>query len=237
MYDVLKGPISYNASAAKWGDMPVAGKTGTTTSSTNLWFSGLTPYLSASVWVGYDNPTTLYGSSSGCAALWGKLMQKAHENYNVTEIEAPTGLVTANVCKDSGLLPSNLCSSDPRGSRVITEYFIEGTEPTETCKTHVSANVNLLNGKLATPATPSIITRSKVFIAKDNPNPVTADYPYILPSLYDNTVGYDENSGPVEFYPSDNENQDGTNSPTPPVNEPQVNEPSVTESPIENKPT
>lgn len=237
MYDVLKGPISYNASAAKWGDMPVAGKTGTTTSSTNLWFSGLTPYLSASVWIGYDNPTTLYGSSSGCAALWGKLMQKAHENYNVTEIEAPTGLVTANVCKDSGLLPSNLCTSDPRGSRVITEYFIEGTEPTETCKTHVSANVNLLNGKLATPATPSIITRSKVFIAKDNPNPVTADYPYILPSLYDNTVGYDENSGPVEFYPSDNENQDGTNSPTPPVNEPQVNEPPVTESPIENKPT
>ncbi|MBE6072691.1 MAG: PBP1A family penicillin-binding protein [Clostridium butyricum] len=229
MYDILKGPISYNASGAKWGDMPVAGKTGTTTSSTNLWFSGLSPYLSASVWVGYDNPTTLYGSSSSCASIWGKLMQKAHENYAVTEIEKPTGLVISNVCRDSGLLPSNLCSSDPRGNRIITEYFIEGTEPSNTCETHISANVNILNGKLSTPATPSILTKSKVFISKDNPNPATADYPYVLPSLYDNTIGLDESNGPVEFYPSDDTTQNISNNPNVNSDNPSVNEP-----PIEN---
>ena len=80
MYDMLKGPVTeYNATGAKWGDMPVAGKTGTTSNSTDLWFAGLSPYLSGSVWIGYDKPTKLIGSSSGCASLWGKLMAKAHE--------------------------------------------------------------------------------------------------------------------------------------------------------------
>lgn len=35
-------------------DMPVAGKTGTTSSEYDLWFCGYTPYLTASIWTGYD---------------------------------------------------------------------------------------------------------------------------------------------------------------------------------------
>lgn len=189
LYDMLKGPVNeYNATGAKWGDMPVAGKTGTTTNSTDLWFSGLSPYLSGSVWVGYDKPTKLLGSSSGCAVIWGKLMAKAHEGLKVKDIEEPSGIVKVNVCKDSGLLPSSLCSQDPRGNRIITELFVEGTEPTDTCSTHVIANVNRFNNKLATPATPSILTKSSVFIRKDHPNPVTADSFMVLPSSYDITA-------------------------------------------------
>lgn len=189
LYDMLKGPVNeYNATGAKWGDMPVAGKTGTTTNSTDLWFSGLSPYLSGSVWVGYDKPTKLLGSSSGCAVIWGKLMAKAHEGLKVKDIEEPSGIVKVNVCKDSGLLPSSLCSQDPRGNRVITELFVEGTEPTDTCTAHVIANVNRFNNKLATPSTPSILTKSGVFIRKDHPNPATADYFMVLPSSYDITT-------------------------------------------------
>jgi penicillin-binding protein 1A len=94
--------------------------------------------------------------------------------------------VKVNVCKDSGLLPSSLCSADPRGSRVIEEMFVEGTEPTETCSTHVTANVSRISNKLVENA--SILTQSKVFIKKDHPNPATADYPYVLPSTYDITA-------------------------------------------------
>jgi len=190
LYDMLKGPVTeYNATGAKWGDMPVAGKTGTTSNSTDLWFSGLSPYLSGSVWVGYDKPTKLLGSSSGCAVIWGKLMAKAHDGLKITDIEIPSGIVKVNVCKDSGLLPSSLCSQDPRGNRITEELFIEGTEPTTTCTTHVVANVNILSNKLSTPGTPSFLTKSVVFIKKDNPNPITADYSMVLPSAYDLITG------------------------------------------------
>lgn len=186
LYDMLKGPVNeYNATGARWGSMPVAGKTGTTSNSTDLWFAGLSPYLSGSVWIGYDKPTKLLGSSSGCAVIWGKLMAKAHEGLQDKDIEQPNGLVRVGVCKDSGLLPSSLCSSDSRGNRIYEELFIEGTEPTETCSTHVTANVNIFSNKLATPGTPSILTKSVVFVKKDYPNPATADYPYVLTSNYD----------------------------------------------------
>lgn len=189
MYDILKGPVTYyNGASAKWGDMPVAGKTGTTSDSKDLWFAGLSPYLSGSVWIGYDNPTKLIGSSSGAAAIWGKIMAKAHEGLKVTDIEEPSGIVKVTVCKDSGKLATDLCRQDPRGNRVYDELFIEGTEPTDYCNAHVLANVNILNNKLATPGTPSLLTKSKVFVRKTNPNPITSDYQYTLPSTYDDTV-------------------------------------------------
>ena len=154
LYDMLKGPVTeYNATGAKWGDMPVAGKTGTTSNSTDLWFAGLSPYLSGSVWIGYDKPTKLVGSSSGCASLWGKLMAKAHEGLEVKDIEEPSGIVKVNVCKDSGLLPSLFCSLDFRGNRVYEELFIKGTEPTTNCQIHATPISGILNSGLSTPST------------------------------------------------------------------------------------
>lgn len=189
MYNMLKDPVSYYSSKpAKWGEMPVSGKTGTTSDSCDLWFAGLTPYLSGSVWIGYDNPTKLTGGSSSCAKLWGILMEKAHKDREVKDIEQPSGIVKVNVCKDSGLLPSSVCSQDPRGSRVYEELFEEGTEPTTTCDTHVVANINRLNNKLATPGTPSFLTKKSIYITKKNPNPATADYYMVLPSSYDPTT-------------------------------------------------
>lgn len=189
LYDMLKGPVTeYNATGAKWGNMPVAGKTGTTTNSTDLWFAGLSPYLSGSVWVGYDKPEKLIGSSSSCASIWGLLMAKAHEGFAIKDIEEPSGIVRVSVCKDSGLLPSSVCNQDPRGSRVYEELFIEGTEPTTACTTHVVANVNRFTNKLASPTTPPLLSKSAVFIIKNSPNPITADYSMVLPSTYDLTT-------------------------------------------------
>ena len=50
--------------AASLGDRPVAGKTGTSEGTRDLWFIGSIPQLTTAVWFGYDNnaPT---GSSSG----------------------------------------------------------------------------------------------------------------------------------------------------------------------------
>lgn len=188
MYDILKGPVTgFDAGGAKFGDIPVAGKSGTTDNSDSFWFSGLTPYYSASVWIGYDMPTKLNGYSSSAASLWGDVMGVVHEGLSYKEIEKPDTVVTANVCRDSGKLATDLCAQDQRGSRVRTEYFIEGTQPTTACDVHVTAKVNIKNNKLATASTAVKNIVTKVFIKKLNPNSVTTDYPYVLPTEYDNS--------------------------------------------------
>ena len=44
---------------------PIAGKTGTTQDFTDAWFSGFTPDLVTTVWVGFDNPATLGNNETG----------------------------------------------------------------------------------------------------------------------------------------------------------------------------
>ncbi|MBB6622006.1 transglycosylase domain-containing protein [Clostridium gasigenes] len=189
MYDILKGPVAkFDGGPAKFSDMPVSGKTGTSDSVTDWWFSGLTPYYSGSVWVGYDNKYKMNGYSSAAANLWGKIMAPAHEGLEVTEIEKPDGIVTASVCKDSGKKPTNLCSHDQRGSsRVVTEMFIAGTEPTTVCDVHVTAKVNKNNNKLASDNTPKWLIEDRVFIRKPNASSAASDYKYTLPTQRDDS--------------------------------------------------
>ncbi|MBW9172388.1 transglycosylase domain-containing protein [Clostridium estertheticum] len=97
MYDLLKGPVSLGGTgpSAKYGDMPVAGKTGTATDSKDLWFCGLTPYYSAAVWIGNDDYKKFSNLSSNDAALiWGKLMKEANVNLPIKDITPPDGIVT-----------------------------------------------------------------------------------------------------------------------------------------------
>jgi len=76
------------------------------------------------------------------------------------------GVVTAKICRDSGLLPGEFCALDPRGDRTYTEYFVKGTVPTKTCETHLSVNICLDSGLIATEFCPNIET--KVFITRLN---------------------------------------------------------------------
>lgn len=183
LYDILKG----SSTKAQFSDIPVAGKTGTTDSSDNYWFAGLTPYYSASVWIGYDIPQRMSGGSGSAASLFSKVMAVAHEGLEYTDIEAPSGLIEAKVCMDSGKAPTDLCYHDQRGSRVKTEYFIEGTEPKAVCDVHVKVSVNSSNNKLATDNTPANLLAEKVFIKKANANPNAADYAFVVPTEEDDT--------------------------------------------------
>lgn len=188
MYDILKGPITrFDAGAAKFGDIPVAGKTGTTNNVDAFWFAGLTPYYSASVWIGYDMPQSMSGYSSAAAELWGKVMAQVHQGLDYKEIEKPSGVVTATTCIDSGKLATDLCKQDQRGSRARNELFIEGTQPNSVCDVHVKVKVNKNNNKLATDDTPKDLIEEKVFIKKENPSKEAADYPYVVPTEKDDT--------------------------------------------------
>ncbi len=183
LYDILKG----SSSKAQFSDIPVAGKTGTTNESDNYWFAGVTPYYSGSVWIGYDIPQKMSGGSGSAATLFGKVMNVVHSGLSYTDIEAPSGLVQAKVCIDSGKSPTDLCYQDQRGNRVKTEYFIEGTEPKSVCDVHVKVTVNSSNNKLATDNTPARLLADKVFIKKPNANPNAADYPFVVPTEEDDT--------------------------------------------------
>lgn len=189
LYDMLKGSRSVTGPSAQWGEMPVAGKTGTTSDSKDLWFAGVTPYLSGSVWLGYYDSSKTVGSNSNHAAkVWGQIMSKAHEGLEVTDIKMPEGIVQVAVCQDSGDLPTALCYNDPRGSRVYHELFISGTEPTTLCKTHVKAKINSSNNKLVSENTPASLIAERIFVKKDYPNPTTFDYKYVLPTVLDDTA-------------------------------------------------
>ncbi|MDY4251525.1 MAG: peptidase, partial [Clostridium sp.] len=122
------------------------------------------------------------------ASLWGAIMAPIHENLEYKEFDGnPGGVTTVAICKDSGKRATDLCTHDQRGSRVYTEMFISGTEPSGVCDVHVSAKVNKNNNKLATENTPKDLVEEKVFIKKEIASSSAADYKYVLPTEKDDT--------------------------------------------------
>lgn len=153
MQDVVTGGTG---ASVNFGNMTIAGKTGTTSAYVDVWFAGYTPYYTASVWTGYDNTyTTTYlpkGNERNLSkSLWRTVMSQIHADLPNQSFPTPTGLVTCTVCSQSGKLPvPGLCDGTLR-----TEYFAEGTEPTTSCNVHYAGAVcahSILTGAL--PASP-----------------------------------------------------------------------------------
>ncbi|WP_434290382.1 transglycosylase domain-containing protein [Clostridium botulinum] len=188
-YDMLQGPVSESGTGpqANFGNMEVRGKTGTSSDMKNLWFCGLTPYYSAAVWIGNDNSSTVDGVYSSTAArLWGDIMKEFHVNLPYKQVQKPASVVTANVDRISGKLPTQLSYRDPRGSTVYNEFFINGTIPTEYDDIHVEAQINKLTGKLASKFTPSFLVESRVFLRRDySPGVELLDQQWLLPYSID----------------------------------------------------
>ena len=135
MVDVV---TSGTGGSVNFGNMAIAGKTGTTSDYNDVWFTGYTPYYTATTWAGYDNNVKLSGDEKNLAKkLWRAVMSRIHEDLPSQSFTVPTGIVTATVCSRSGKLPiAGLCDGTLR-----TEYFAEGTVPTETCDVHYAGMV------------------------------------------------------------------------------------------------
>ena len=125
---------SGTGTAVNFGNMTIAGKTGTTSDYNDVWFAGYTPYYAATVWVGFDNNEKLANDSSRTLAktLWRGVMSRIHADLEKKSFPVPNGIVTATVCSKSGKLPiSGLCDGCLK-----TEYFAQGTTPTASCDVH-----------------------------------------------------------------------------------------------------
>jgi penicillin-binding protein 1A len=189
---------------------PVAGKTGTTSDSKDVWFVGYTPQLVAAVWMGHDEPTPMSHVAGGYqpALMWKQIMTVAQKDLPVQNFSKPDGIVgPINVCVDSGKIPTELCYKDPRGPRVRGEYFIKGTEPTSFCDVHVEKQIDVSTGLLATPYCPPELVQTRVFIQRPEPYTVSPKGQIPLDAKYEAPFEYCNIHGPGEapgnFQPPD----------------------------------
>lgn len=148
MEDVV---TSGTGGAVNFGGTAIAGKTGTTSDYNDVWFAGYTTYYTATTWTGFDNNVKLTGDEKNLSKkLWRLIMSKIHEDLPGTSFAVPTGLVTATVCSKSGKLPiAGLCDATLK-----TEYFAEGTVPTDTCDVHYEGFICPYDGCPATEMCP-----------------------------------------------------------------------------------
>ena len=128
--------------------MPIAGKTGTTTSRKDLYFVGYSAYYTAAVWSGFDQPERMSsGLQQQSAVTWKKVMSAIHEGLEDKSFPTPSaGTVTVPVCADSGLQATEACKHDARtgeGGRIINMTFVKGDEPTTFCEVHKDVEICL----------------------------------------------------------------------------------------------
>ena len=118
-----------------------AGKTGTTSENYDRWFVGYTPYYTAAVWTGYSQNEKMTTSGNPALRLWNKVMERVHDGLENRNFPEPNGLTWVKFCLDSGLLPTEYCSMDPRAERVGSERVFEADAPTGNCTIHTAENV------------------------------------------------------------------------------------------------
>ncbi|SES64642.1 transglycosylase domain-containing protein [[Clostridium] polysaccharolyticum] len=187
MEDVVKAGTGKKLSLASV-NMPVAGKTGTTSNDNDLWFVGYTPYYTAGIWGGYDNngkqEDTAYHKN-----LWRTVMEKIHKPLARKEFTRPESITTAKICTKSGKLAiDGVCDHAPNGSTVRTEFFAKGTVPTETCDVHVKVPICEASRHTPSAYCPSIDIINRVYLIKSGEKAQTADTPYILPNNFESNL-------------------------------------------------
>jgi hypothetical protein len=116
---------------ANFTSTSIAGKTGTTEDSNDVWFAGYSPAYTTTVWAGYDNNTKLTKEEESLAMIiWRQIMSNIDANKTHEDFSKPDDITTAYVCPDSGLLAvSGFCD------KAYNESFVKGTEPTTYCPT------------------------------------------------------------------------------------------------------
>ncbi|MDH5589881.1 MAG: PBP1A family penicillin-binding protein [Gemmatimonadota bacterium] len=162
--DVVRRGTGYTAVRVTAGlpyDVAAAGKTGTTNDGTDVWFSGFTPNLLATVWFGMDTPVPVFtkgnrrGNATGgglAGPVWGSFMKQVYygaedaEDGDSTSVsrfpgpEAPSLAIPAPWPLPPGL--TAVLVDDQTGLKAspwcpsedsYLEYYIPGTEPTEFC--------------------------------------------------------------------------------------------------------
>nr|WP_241098643.1 MULTISPECIES: peptidoglycan glycosyltransferase/peptidoglycan DD-transpeptidase MrcA [Providencia] len=121
------------------GRRDIGGKTGTTNSSKDAWFSGYGPDVVASAWIGFDdNRRTLGRGEAGAKSaqpMWDDFMKSILAGVPVKTMKPPKGVISVSIDSRTGQLGSSR-----------REYFIEGTEPKEHAVQEVGTTISTEGG-------------------------------------------------------------------------------------------
>ena len=154
MYQMLRNVVE-NGTGRPVGNalpgMEIIGKTGTTSNNNDVWFMGASPQLVCAVWMGYDRPRELVGSSGGrwsgpafadfmrqAVPIWKakRPFEKLVEDKRATEQQRYQAAqykqyVRVRVCTETGLLATKECPTT-----VIKVFSAAGGAPTQFCDVH-----------------------------------------------------------------------------------------------------
>ena len=139
--------------AKSWPGWQIYGKTGTSESNRDVYFTGGTPYYAAASWFGYDNNQVMISTQTGYAkSLWNKAMKALHKNLQIKEFEVPEGVQTWKYCTATGHRATSACPKTDTG-------WYKSTNVPDYCTAHSGKPLNP-DGSLpevapSTPSTPS----------------------------------------------------------------------------------
>jgi len=131
----------------------IAGKTGTTNSSKDAWFSGFSRRIVASTWIGFDDHSRELGKTSynnnlgrkqvtgteagakSAQPAWITFMKTALADLPVEPFQQPENVISVRIDKTTGKLTTKTNRSS------TFEFFISDTEPTTYVSKDNSSNI------------------------------------------------------------------------------------------------
>ena len=194
MEDVISSDSSYyyqygitpTGKLCQVDSMTLAGKSGTTTSGSDVWFIGYSPYYTCGIWSGYDDSKVLSNGTEYHKTIWQKIMARIHADLDNKDFVFTDELESAKICSKSGLLAvDGVCNSSSSNACVYTEYFAPGTAPTSYCDRHYALRICTESGKSATKYCPGDSVVQRVYLHIDDndlSSGTTTDSDYLAPS-------------------------------------------------------
>jgi membrane carboxypeptidase/penicillin-binding protein PbpC len=142
--------LGFGAHSALSLERPAAVKTGTTSNFHDNWTVGYTSDLVVGVWTGNASyqPMRAVNGLSGAAPIWHSFLRTVLSGTSPQPFLQPPGLVQVEVCALSGLLPTPACPYRR------SEWFIDGTQPTQSDNIYQLVKVDSATGLPAEASTP-----------------------------------------------------------------------------------
>ncbi len=126
MYNAMESVITQGTAGAAraLNRTDLAGKTGSTNKLVDAWFTGFNSHLLTSVWIGFDDLTSLNEHGARAALpIWMNFMRAALQGTPPDAMAEPPGIVTARIDAKNGLL------APPDDRNVVFEQFTAGSVP------------------------------------------------------------------------------------------------------------
>ena len=164
---------------AQFGGYTVAGKTGTHSDFRGVSFAGMTGYYTGAVWIGSDKFNALVSNATGgtyAAPLWTAIMRSIHTMKGASGNRAilpgsaeDYKLVRAQACAISGMKPTKACIEDVNGYGITEDYYLAGTQPTESCNMHRTIKLCTRSRKAPTENCKTVKAYGTVYLPEGHP--------------------------------------------------------------------